>query len=129
MQPRFKAKNKDPHFIGDNQFHFAADADGVAALNKAMKKGLRGLDYGVWNSRTGVHIPVYLDGVFPFDLKCKIIQALENRKPEKLYMPPNMHLEIKLDYHRSKIEAMWQGELTMANYFNHLFDGLGQVCY
>lgn len=114
----FNAKNKDPHFIGDSQFVFAANAAGVADLNEAMKKGLRGLDYGTWNSRTGVRIPVYLDGIFPFDLKCEIIQALENRKPEKLYMPPNTHIEIKLYYHRAKIEAMWHGELTMANYFN-----------
>lgn len=111
----FNAKNRDPHFTVSTQVAFPV---GNAAPNPVMAAATRAFNLGDWNARNGVRVPIYLDGIFPFDLKCQTVQALENREPEKLHFPPNTPIEIKLFYQRDKINAIWHNEMTIAKYYD-----------
>ena len=110
----FNAHNKDPHFVFDTNFKM----DAANINSEVMKAATRAFSHGDWNSRVGVRIPIFLDGIFPFDLKSDIVQSLEAKKQEKLYFVPNTALEVKLYYQRTKMEAIWHSEMTSTRYFS-----------
>ena len=87
-------------------------------LNKAMMKGTAPFDYNAKLSTTGALIPVYLDGIFPFDFKCQLLESVDNAKEPNLYFPPDSDIEIKMHLFRNKIEAIFMPEINMQNYFD-----------
>ena len=107
-----KTEKAKPHFYVQSQISFAKIAE------PQMQAATRPFHYGSWNSRDGARVPVYLDGIFPFQLKSPMIQALEKAPEEKLYLPPETELEIKLFFHRTKIESIWHNEMDANKYWN-----------
>lgn len=99
------------HFNKGSQYNFAAP------LSDVMKAATAPFDYNKWNSGTGVLIPVFLDCIFPFDFKCRLLEAVDNVKEPNLYLPPDSEVEIKLHTHRTKMEALFHSQLTMKKYF------------
>lgn len=105
----------DPHFTRSSQISVA---DAAKLKKQVMQNATAPFDYGSWDSQTGVRIPVFLDGVFPFDMKSAILESVDNRKEPNLYFPPDTTLEFKFHTYRSKIESIFTKEVSIADYFN-----------
>lgn len=117
---QFARCNKIYNHKAENYFalasQFSWDAD--ALKSKVMQAATAPFDYNLYTSRTGVRIPAYLDGVFPLNLKTPMMEAVENKKQEKLYFPPDTVIDLKFHMHRSKIEAIFHHEVNMTKYFD-----------
>jgi len=106
--------NRKSHFNRSSQYKWTA----VDQLSEVMLKATGPFDYNTYSSGTGVLIPVYLDCVFPFDFKCRLLESVDNVKEPNLYLPPDSEVEIKLHTHRTKMEALFHSQLTMSKYFD-----------
>lgn len=106
--------NRKEHFNRASQYSYVP----ANPLSEVMKKATAPFDYNKYTSGTGVLIPVYLDCVFPFDFKCRLLESVDNVKEPNLYLPPDSEVEIKLHTHRTKMEALFHSQLTMSNYFD-----------
>jgi len=105
----------------DRKTHFNRSSQYVFddKLSEVMRRATAPFDYNTYTSGTGVLIPVYLDCIFPFDYKCKLSESMDHVKEQKLYLPPDSEVEIKLHTHRTKMEALFHSQLTMTNYFEN----------
>lgn len=102
--------------------HFATTKDTTFHLERAKNtaaivKGAQPFDYVFWNSTTGVRMPVYLDGIFPFDFKNRTLESVDGKKEPNLFFPPDTTIEFKFHLHRDKIYSIFHDKVTMANYF------------
>lgn len=109
----YNSESKREHHINTT-----ADHSFVAPLKEVMKRATAPFDYNDYTSGTGVLIPVFLDGIFPFDLKCSLTETVNNQKEPMLYFPPDTEVDIKLHMHQTKMEAIFHHQVTMGNYFN-----------
>lgn len=103
------------HFNKASQYGFPPQG---GKLSEVMKKATAPFDYNAYNSAVGVLIPVYLDCIFPFDFKCRLLEAVDNVKEPNLYLPPDSEVEVKLHIHRTKMEALFHSQITMVKYFD-----------
>ncbi len=92
-------------------------AGGRAGLKEAMATATKPFDYYTWNSTTGQRVPIFLDGIFPFDFKNRTIESIDKQKEHNLFFPPDTEISIKVHVHPGKLEAVFHSEITMANYF------------
>ena len=86
-------------------------------LSSAMALGTSPFDYHTYNSVTGQRVPIYLDGIFPFDFKNRTIESVDKHKEHNLFFPPDTEISIKVHVHPSKIEAVFHDNIDMTNYF------------
>ena len=114
---RIFCKKPAPFFARTKQIDFTKVGD---AMKPPMIQATDPFDYKTWSNKgTGVRSSLYLDGVFPFSLKNKTLEAIENKKAEHLWFPPNTSVDIKVHMHRTKSEAIFHsGIKSMADYFN-----------
>ncbi len=92
-------------------------AGGRAALKEPMSTATKAFDYFTWNSDTGQRVPIFLDGIFPFDFKNRTIESIDKQKEHNLFFPPDTEISIKVHVHPGKLEAVFHDEVRMANYF------------
>ena len=107
--------NKRPHFT--NQDQISTNAGLIDS--PIMKKALEPFDHIAWNSRHGRRVEVHLDALFPFAMKSPIHEALENRKEPELYFGPDTTLELKLYFHRTRMECIWMIGANANSYWNN----------
>ena len=105
-----------PHFATTGDVAFGATR---AANKAAITKGAQPFDYVTWNSTSGVRVPVYLDGMFPFDFKNRTLESVDGKKEPNLFFPPDTTIEFKFHLHRDKIYSIFHDNVTMANYFTN----------
>ena len=122
----YNNKPPGPYFATSADFAFAAP------LNPAMKEGMQPFDANAWNSREGYRVPVYLEGIFPFDLKNRTLESIDHREEPNLFFPPDTCITIKLHAHRTKMESIFHPELAnnLDQYWNRAanvgnYDNLG----
>ena len=96
------------HFVSRHQLDF----DAANAASPVHLAATEPFDFVHWQRTDGRRIVVPLDGIFPFSMKSKIHQSLENVKEEDLYLPPDTVVEVKLYYHRLKTECIWHNGLA-----------------
>jgi len=120
-----KDRKADDHFCRTRQMVWPDAADIDTDIKRAnayksgvMKRATAPFDYNTPLSQTGVLIPIFMDGVFPFDFKCQLMESVDNAKEPNLYFPPDTEIEIKMHLYRHKIEALFLAELDMTNYFD-----------
>ena len=77
-------------------------------------------------------MPVYLEGIFPFDLKNRTLESIDHREEPNLYFPPDTCITIKLHAHRTKMESIFHPEIAnnLDQYWNRAanvgnYDNLG----
>lgn len=76
--------------------------------SKAMTAATRMFHYYSWDNTRGVRVPIYLDGIFPFDFRNKTIQTIDDEtKFETLYFPPETSFEIRIHLFKDKVEALF----------------------
>ena len=79
-----------------------------AKKTKTMASATKAFTYGAWNSERGVRIPIYLNGIFPFEFKNKTIASIDNELDgETLYFPPETSFEIRVHLFKDKIESVF----------------------
>jgi hypothetical protein len=90
---------------------------GRNALRAPMATATTPFDYYTWNSTTGQRVPIFLDGIFPFDIKNRTIESIDRASEPNLFFPPDTEISVKVHVHPGKLEAVFHDGVTMANYF------------
>lgn len=103
-----------PHFTKTSQWAYPAGG----LLSEPLKAGSAPFHYNAWNSTEGIRIPVYLDGIFPFSFKNRTQESIEKVKQPNLFFPPDTTFEFKVTMRRTKMEALFNNEITNLNYFD-----------
>lgn len=100
-------------------FPIAAGGGALArnALTSAMAVATAPFDYHTHNSVTGQRVPIFLDGIFPFDFKNRTLESVDRQKEQNLFFPPDTEISIKVHVHPSKIESVFHDNINMGNYF------------
>ena len=84
----------------------------------AMKTGLRAFDHVAWDNNRAVRIPIFLDGIWPFDNKCRTVEAIDQEPEPSLYLPPDTRIEVTVELHRAKMAAVFHENCNdYTNYF------------
>ena len=96
----------------------AAYAAARANLKAAMRRATAPFDYYAWNSQVGQRVPVFLDGIFPFDFKNKTLESVDREREPNLYFPPDTEIAVKVHVHPNKIEGVFHNEVTLQRYFD-----------
>ena len=86
--------------------------------NPTMRKATMAFDYSSVTATRGTRIPIYQDGVFPFDRKNKTIESIDQVREQSLFFPPDTEIIVKLHIYRSKMEAIFHTTMNVANYFD-----------
>lgn len=79
----------------------------VVPLSKPVLAATEPFDYKNWDVKEGNRCTLHLDGIFPFSLKNRTLEAIENEKAEHLWFPPNVSVDIRIHLHRSKMESIF----------------------
>ena len=83
-----------------------------------MTAALKPFDHVTWDSQRPVRIPIYLDGIWPFDNKCKTLMAIDQDPIEALYLPPDSRIEVTVELHRDKNVGVFMDACnTFAEYY------------
>lgn len=72
------------------------DVAHMTALTRAMYEGTRPFHYRNNVAAVGNRVPIYLDGIWPFDSKCRTLETLDREREMPLYFPPDTTIEIRL---------------------------------
>lgn len=80
--------------------------------SEALLDGMAPFSASSWNSREGYRMPVYLEGIFPFDLKNRTTESIDRREEQHLYFPPDTCITIKLHAQRTKMESIFHPQLA-----------------
>lgn len=70
--------------------------DPDTVLSSSMWEATRPFHYRNYRSTIGNRVPVYLDGIWPFDTKCKTLETLDREREAPMYFPPDTTIEIKM---------------------------------
>lgn len=105
-----------PVFTKSSDIAYGANRAGLSAV---MKAATAPFDYHLYNSTTGQRVPIYLDGIFPFDFKNRTIESIDRQREQNLFFPPDTEIAVKVHLHPSKIESIFHDEVTLARYFLH----------
>lgn len=118
--PRYQAifepedpKKRKPHFKMLSDWNYAN-----VATSEVMKEATKAFDHSAWNDTQHIRVTVPLDGIFPFDTKAAVHQAIEGSPAQVLYLPPSTKIELKLYFHQQKTEALFHNEVSAVNYFD-----------
>jgi hypothetical protein len=99
-------------------------ADKTAGMLEASKP----FDYESWDASTGVRIPAYLDGIYPFDTKNKTRASTDHEEAEANYFPPGTDFVFKFYLNNSKSQSIFHlGGCTMRNYFSSTENGTAEA--
>jgi hypothetical protein len=73
-----------------------------------MREATKAFDYRTWDNTKGVRVPIFLDGIFPFDFRNKTIESIDKDDQfETLYFPPETQFEIRVHLFKDKIESIF----------------------
>ena len=118
--PRYQAifepedpKCRKPHFKKLSDWNYTN-----VNTEPAMLEATKFFAHSNYNDTQHIRVQVPLDGIFPFDTKAAIHQAIEGVQPQVLYLPPSTKIELKLYFHQQKTEALFHNEVAANNYFN-----------
>ena len=94
----------EPYLSSESKVKMAADRH---AHSLAMKTGLKPFDHVTWNQTSPNRIPIYLDGIWPFDHRCRTIESIDQEPEPPLYLPPDSRIEVTVELHRNKMAAVF----------------------
>lgn len=118
----------DPFLARSDQLTFpAADPANPAAVrtNKTVtqKAMLKSFDHVAWNDTRANRVPIFLDGIWPFDHRNRTVESIDRQPEPPLYLPPDSRLEITVELHRNKFAGVFHDN---CHTYNHYF-GAGAV--
>lgn len=107
-------KKKRPHLKNLVEWNLTGAA---ADYSKVMLAATQPFAQRAHTDTEGQRVYVPMDGIFPFDLKSTIHQAIEGVLPQDLYFPPSTKFEVKLYFQQTKNEWLMHDMVTRANYY------------
>ena len=107
-------KKSKPHFLELSEW----DYDAKKLAKGIMKAATDPFAMQDFKSDDGRRVYVPLDGLFPFDTKSSIHQAIENTLPPKLYLGPSTKLEVKLYFMPTRTETLFHSTVGRDNYYD-----------
>jgi len=103
-----------PYLPTNTSINIPADR---ANMSRAMRMATLAFDYETWNAVNGSRIPVFLDGVFPFDFRNNTLKTIEKEVDRQYYIPPESELIIRVNLWKDKVEGIWHDNCnTLAHY-------------
>jgi len=114
-------------YHGRAKNYFATNKDITSeGIDKSatMLKATSAFDYSDRLATRGTRIPIYMDGVFPFDRKNRTIESIDQVREQSLFFPPDTEIIVKLHIYRSKMEAIFHTSMNVTNYFDAEQDSL-----
>ena len=94
-------KSPEPYFATQKSLGVVAGND-RHNRGTVMTAALKAFDHVNWDTQRPVRIPIYLDGIWPFDNKCKTVAAIDQDPLESMFLPPDTRIEITVELHRDK---------------------------
>ena len=80
-----------------------------------MTNATKAFHYRTWNNTRGVRVPIFLDGIFPFDFRNKTITSIDHESDSQtLYFPPETQFEIRVHLFKDKIESIFHSGLNLS---------------
>ena len=112
---RLYNKTAKNYFAVNTDIDFTADRNGIT---ETCRLATLPFDYITYNATNGRRVPIYMDGIFPFDFKNKTLESLDKKPEPTLYLPPESNITITLSLHKDKIESIFHdGTADLATYF------------
>ena len=88
-------------------------------LKDPIRAGLRPFDHIAWANTRPNRIPIYLDGIWPFDHRNRTVESVDQNPEPPLYFPPDSRIEITVELHRDKFVGVFHEHVNdYAEYFN-----------
>ena len=113
---RIFCQNPAPMFARTKQINYVNQGNN---MKSPMVEATAVFDHKEWNNQIGNRAKLFLDGVFPFSIKCKTLEAIQNEVAECLWFPPDVTVDIRIHLYRSKFEAIFHsGIQSLAEYFD-----------
>jgi len=109
-------KKKRPHLKNLVEWNLTGAA---ADYSKVMLAATQPFAQRAHTDTEGQRVYVPMDGIFPFDLKSTIHQAIEGVLPQDLYFPPSTKFEVRLHFQQTKTECLFHNEVTHATYYTN----------
>ena len=98
----------DSYIRTHSDINFEADT-------KIMTNATKAFHYRTWNNTRGVRVPIFLDGIFPFDFRNKTITSIDHESDSQtLYFPPETQFEIRVHLFKDKIESIFHSGLNLS---------------
>ena len=93
----------------------AGDRTGKSVAQKAM---LKPFDHVTWDDTRANRVPIFLDGIWPFDHRNRTIESIDRQPEPPLYLPPDSRLEITVELHRNRFAGVFHNNChTYEAYF------------
>ena len=96
----------EPYFARQDQLTFPA-AGNRTTSNTTQKISLRPFDHVAWNDTRANRVPIYLDGIWPFDHRNRTVESIDKQPEPPLYLPPDSRLEITVELHRNRFAGVF----------------------
>ncbi len=113
------------HSKAKNYFATNTDISSEHIASKpVMKAATQAFEYQDNLATRGTRIPIFLDGVFPFDRKNKTIESIDQIREQSLFFPPDTEILVKLHIYRSKMEAIFHTSMNVTQYFDAAIEAL-----
>ena len=61
----------------------------------------------MWSNTRPNRIPIYLDGIWPFDHRNRTVESVDQNPEPPLYFPPDSRIEITVELHRDKFVGVF----------------------
>ena len=90
----------------------------------AMKTALKPFDHVTWEDTRANRVPIYLDGIWPFDHQNRTIESIDKQPEPPLYLPPDSRLEITVELHRNRFAGVFHNN---CNDYNNYFVQAGNL--
>jgi hypothetical protein len=87
------------------------------ANTSIMANATKAFHYRTYTNTKGVRVPIYLDGIFPFNFRNSTISSIDQEEDETLYFPPETQFEIRVHLYKDKIESIFHHGMTNFNDF------------
>ena len=93
----------------------AGDRTGKSVTQKAM---LKPFDHVTWDDTRANRVPIFLDGIWPFDHRNRTVESIDRQPEPPLYLPPDSRLEITVELHRNRFAGIFHTHChTYEQYF------------
>ena len=110
-------KNPEPYLSTEAKIK---QGDDRTKNSLAMKTGLQPFDHVLWSKSSPNRIPIFLDGIWPFDHRCRTIESIDQEPEPPLYLPPDSRIEVTVELHRNKMAAVFHENCNdYAEYFGN----------
>lgn len=87
-------------------------------LTDAGKEACKPFDFVDWNGKVGRRVPIFTDGIFPFDQSNKIIESIDDCVSMNKALPPGTNISIQIYFHKNIYEVCASDKYDIDGYYS-----------